>query len=81
MDLNVVKSNKKVIGTKQTIRALKLNLVKEVYIAKDAEKRVVSKVEDLARELGVPVIYAETMKELGKISEIEVGSASVALLK
>ena len=74
-------SGQKVIGTKQTLRALKNGEVKAVYIARDAEERVVSDIQLTAKEQNVQVIFVPTMQELGKAFGIEVGAATAALLK
>lgn len=71
----------KVIGTKQTLRALKNGEVKAVYIARDAEERVVSEVQKTAKEEVVQIIFVPTMNELGKAFGIEVGAATAAILK
>ncbi|WP_426621101.1 50S ribosomal protein L7ae-like protein [Bacillus licheniformis] len=65
-----------IIGTKQTVKALKRNSVKEVVVAKDADPCLTSGVINLANEQGVPVSMAESMKKLGKACGIEVGSSS-----
>lgn len=71
----------KVIGTKQTLRSLKNNEAKAVYIARDAEERIIDDVQKAAKEMNVQIVYVPTMKELGKAFGIEVGAATAALLK
>jgi large subunit ribosomal protein L7A len=71
----------KVIGTKQTLRALKNGEVKAVYIARDAEERIINDVQKTAKESNVQVVYVPTMVDLGKAFGIEVGAATAALLK
>ncbi len=71
----------KIIGTKQTLRALKNNEVKAVYIARDAEERIVNDVLKAAKESNVQVVFVPTMGDLGKAFGIEVGAATAALLK
>ena len=71
----------KIIGTKQTLRALKNNEVKAVYIARDAEDRIVNDVLKAAKESSVQVVFVPTMEDLGKAFGIEVGAATAALLK
>ncbi|KMK74858.1 50S ribosomal protein L7ae-like protein [Alkalihalobacillus pseudalcaliphilus] len=77
----VMQANEIVIGTKQTLRSLDSNEVKEVYIAKDAEYRVIHKVEASSRDKGIPIHYVDSMKMLGKACNIEVGAATVAIKK
>ncbi|MBU8880249.1 50S ribosomal protein L7ae-like protein [Bacillus sp. FJAT-29790] len=68
-----------IIGTKQTVKALKLGTIKEVVIARDADQKVIAKVADTAAEVNVPVVYVDSMKKLGKVCGIEVGAAAVAI--
>lgn len=73
--------NDVIIGTKQAIKALKENRVKEVVIAEDADVRVTNKVLILAEELKVPVSKVASMKKLGQACGIEVGASAVAIKK
>lgn len=73
--------NDVIIGTKQAIKALKENRVKEVIIAEDADLRVTNKVLTLAEELMVPVSTVASMKKLGQACGIEVGASAVAIKK
>lgn len=75
----VLQAKSFIVGTKQTVKALKLGVVKEVVVAKDAEAKVTAKVEDTAIEFNVPVTYVDSMKKLGKSCGIEVGAATVAI--
>jgi large subunit ribosomal protein L7A len=77
----VLQANDLVIGTKQTLKALDEGIVSEVFIAKDAEYRVIYKVEALAKAKDIPLLYVDSMKKLGKACGIEVGAATVALRK
>ncbi|MDA7028279.1 50S ribosomal protein L7ae-like protein [Bacillus sp. CLL-7-23] len=70
-----------IIGTKQTVKALKRDSVKEVVVAKDADPSLTTQVITLANEHGVPVSMAESMKKLGKACGIEVGAATVAIIQ
>lgn len=81
MSYEKVKQAKKVvIGTKQTIKALNSGIVSEVIIAQDADVKLTSKVEELASEKGIPITKVDSMRELGKISGIDVGAATVAII-
>lgn len=68
-----------IIGTKQTLKALKEKRVKEVVIAEDADVRVTNKVLTLAEQLDVPVFPVDSMKKLGQACGIEVGASAVAI--
>lgn len=68
-----------IVGTKQTLKAIKNGEVKEVIIAEDADRRVTNKVVAVAKERQVPVVRVESTKKLGKACGIEVGAAAVAI--
>ncbi|CAH0347505.1 50S ribosomal protein L7ae-like protein [Bacillus sp. CECT 9360] len=70
-----------IIGTKQTVRALKNGLIQEVIIAQDADIYLTSKVIDTAEELEVPITYVDSVRMLGKACGIDVGAATVAIKK
>lgn len=75
----VLQAKTTVIGTKQTVKALKQGTIREVVIAQDADPRLVSKVAIVAAEVNVPILYVDSMKKLGKACGIEVGAAAVAI--
>ena len=72
---------KKVIGVKQTLKLMQSGEGKTVYIAMDAELKVVDPVKASAEINGVEVVTVSTMKELGKLCGIEVGAATALILK
>ncbi|NLY77629.1 MAG: 50S ribosomal protein L7ae-like protein [Tissierellia bacterium] len=74
-------TSKRVVGTKQVKRALKNDKVEKVYVARDAEKRVVEEIIEICKNKGIEVVYVETMKKLGQQCNIDVRAASAALLK
>ncbi|TSB44882.1 50S ribosomal protein L7ae-like protein [Alkalicoccobacillus porphyridii] len=69
------------IGLKQTLKALDEDLVSELVVASDAETRVVSQAEQKAQAKRIPIVYVDSMRELGKACGIDVGAATVALRK
>jgi large subunit ribosomal protein L7A len=77
----VLQAKKILIGTKQTVKALKEGNVQELIVASDAELKVTAKVVEVALELEVPVQYVDSMKKLGKACGIEVGAAAVAIIR
>ncbi|GGE54320.1 ribosome-associated protein L7Ae-like [Pullulanibacillus camelliae] len=74
-------NNNIIIGTKQSLKALKDDRIKEVVIAADADVYITSRVVDLAEEKQVPVFTVDSMKKLGKACGIDVGAAVVAIKK
>lgn len=69
-----------VVGTKQTAKAIKSGNVDELLVARDADPNITGKVISVAEQFNVPITYAESKKQLGKVCGIEVGAAAVALI-
>lgn len=80
MGLEMLKSSRKTIGTKQTMKAVEKGTASCVFIAADAEKRVVLPLMELCSIKGVPIEEVDSMRVLGDACEIEVGTASAAIL-
>ena len=78
LDRSVVK---KVIGIKQCTKLLKSNEGKVLYVAKDANAKLISPIIQLAQEKNIDIVEISTMKELGKISGIDVKSSAVLTLE
>lgn len=74
-------AKKRTIGTNQTTKALQLDQAKSVFVAKDAEARVIEPILGLARQRGLTVEWVDTMKQLGKVCGIEVGAAAAAIIE
>ncbi len=72
---------KKVIGIKQATKCIKNGDGKRLYVAEDAEKKLVTPLVELAEQNGVEIEFIKTMKELGKLCAIEVSSAAALILK
>lgn len=68
-----------IIGTKQTLKAMKNSLVSEVFIATDADRQLTEQVVTLAEELEIPCQHVDSMKKLGKACGIQVGTSTVAI--
>ncbi len=68
-----------IIGTKQTLRAMKNSEVSEIYIATDADQKLTQPVTDLASELNIPLQYVDKKKKLGQACGIEVNTSTVAI--
>ena len=71
----------KVVGVKQSRRALAGGRVKRVYQAKDADPQLTRSLERQAQERRVEVVWAESMKALGRACGIAVGAAVAAALE
>lgn len=79
MDNKIIE--KKIVGAKQTLRAVNSEIVKTVYVASDAEVRVTRSIVDACLLHGVEIIYIDTMQKLGTMCSIDVGTAIACVLK
>lgn len=71
----------KVVGVKQTLKTLKNNQGKVLYIAKDADINITEPILKLAKVNSLQIIFVDTMKELGILCDIDVASAAALLLE
>lgn len=78
--MHELKHGSKVVGTKQTLRALEKGKVEVLYIASNAQKQVTLRISELANSKNVPIVYVNTMEELGKACDVEVKTATAALI-
>ena len=72
---------KKVIGIKQSIRAIEKGIAEKAYLASDADTRLITPFRQLCAEKNIPLQIVETMKELGESCGIDVGAAAVTQIK
>ncbi|HHV53931.1 MAG TPA: 50S ribosomal protein L7Ae-like protein [Firmicutes bacterium] len=70
----------RVVGTKQTLRAVERGVARTVYLARDADQRILRPLREACAKAGVPVIEVESMAELGRQCGITVGAAAAAVL-
>lgn len=68
------------VGANQTVKAIRRGRAQFVFVAADADRRVVQDVVAAGRERGLEVIEAASMKELGRACGIAVGAAAAAVL-
>ncbi|MGN9166316.1 ribosomal L7Ae/L30e/S12e/Gadd45 family protein [Tissierellaceae bacterium HCP3S3_D8] len=74
-------SKNKVVGAKQVRRALSSSEIEAVYLANDADKKVVSDIIKLCEEKQIQMIHVDSMKKLGDACGIDINAAVAALLK
>lgn len=77
--LTELKTGKKVVGLKQSHRAVAGGTAARAYIAQDAAPQLVADFSALCREYAVETVSVNTMAELGHACGIKIG-ASVAVL-
>lgn len=58
--------NSLVIGAKQVQKAMRDGEVQEVVVAENAERRVTDHILLTADQMNVPVVFVDSMKQLGK---------------
>ncbi len=69
------------VGTKQTTKMVEQGKAAMVYVAQDADSRLVSRIVQLCKQHGVEVTFVDTMRSLGKACGIEVGTAAAAVVE
>ncbi len=70
----------KAVGSHQTAKAIRTGRAELVFIAVDADRRVVEDVLTAVRERGLDVIEIGSMRDLGRACGIAVGAAAAAVL-
>jgi len=79
--ISKLRTHKKVVGAKQVKRALSSSNTLMVFIAMDAERKVVDEIREISKLKDVQVCEVENMKSLGKACGIDINAAVAALLK
>jgi large subunit ribosomal protein L7A len=77
----VAQANKIIVGSKQTVKALKAGEVIELVIAEDADAKVTAELVRIASEMNTVISYVDSMKRLGKTCGIAVSASAVAITK
>ena len=73
-------TKEKVVGIKQTRRAIAEGNVTAVYLANDADPKLTEPLRAMCLLAGIAVENENTMSELGKRCGIAVGTAACAVL-
>lgn len=71
----------KVIGVKQSLKAVGKGSALKVYLAEDADSRMTLPFQQACQTQNVPVIGGYSMEELGTACGIDVGAAAITILK
>lgn len=79
--LSELQTAQKVVGVKQSKKVIREDQAAHVYVALDAELRIIRPIRALCTEMNVPVTEVSTMAELGAASGIDIGAAVVTVLK
>ena len=82
--LEELTAKKKVVGLKQTRRAVTEGCAEKVYVARDADPALTEPLLQLCRSMGVCAVEVGSMKtlgrELGQTCGIQIGAAAAAIL-
>ena len=79
--LSELKTKSKVIGVKQSLKAVKAGEARCVYFAEDADPMLLEPIRELCGAAEIDVVAAESMAVLGQACGIDVGAAVVVLLE
>ena len=79
--LEELRSSEKVIGAKQSRRAVRDGRAQRVFLACDADPALTEPLAAQCQSADIPVSPEFTMKELGQAAGIHVGAAVVTVLK
>ena len=74
-------AGRRVVGTKQVLRALEEGRLERAYVAKDADLTLTQRVVDRCYAKNIPCQEIETMEKRGRACAIEVKAAAAGLLR
>ena len=73
--------DRRVVGTKQLLRALDEGRIARAFVAKDADLLLTKRVVDRCDAMNIPCTEVESMEKLGRACAIDVKAAAAGLLK
>ncbi|MDP4108614.1 MAG: ribosomal L7Ae/L30e/S12e/Gadd45 family protein [Bacillota bacterium] len=79
--LEKLQSSGRLVGLKQSKKAVREGLAEHAFIAEDAEERVKRPFIELCAENGIAYTTVETMQKLGEACKIDVPTAAAVILK
>lgn len=81
MGLEELRGAKRVVGFRETQRAIERGRAKKVFVALDVDEDLREAIVALAQEKGVPLEYVPSARELGRFCGIEVRSSCAAIVE
>ncbi len=78
--LEELKTDKKIVGFKQSLKAVRAGEVKKAFVSMDADVHVTTPFVSACQAQNVPLEYCESCKVLGDACGIDVGAAVAVLL-
>ena len=79
--LSELQSKRKVVGLKQSKKAVKEGIAEHAFVADDAENRITEPFRELCREQNVIITPVESMQELGEAAGVDVPTAVAVILR
>ncbi len=79
--LSKLNGTNKIVGAKQVKRALNSQDIEAVFIAKDADNKIIDEIMEICTNKEIQVVYVDNMRILGDACGIDVNAATAALLK
>ena len=79
--MEALAGKEKVVGLKQVRRAVAAGRVRKVFLACDADPRLIQPLRELCSQEGTEADDTLTMQQLGRACGIDVPAAAVALLR
>ena len=74
-------ANRRVVGTKQLLRALDEGRIARAFVARDADLLLTKRVVDRCYAMNIPCTEVESMEKLGRACAIDVKAAAAGLLR
>lgn len=75
----IAAARKKTVGSRQTLKAIQRGQARVVFVALDADRRVIAPIIESCLARGTPLVKVDSMRELGKACGIVVDCASAAV--
>ena len=73
--------DRRIVGTKQLLRALDEGKVAQAFVAADADLLLTKRVVERCFDMDIPCQKVESMEKLGRACGIDVKAAAAGLLK
>lgn len=77
----LAETQRRVVGTKQLLRALDEGKIAQAFVASDADLILTKRVVDRCFDMNIPCTQVDSMEKLGRACGIDVKAAAAGLLK
>ncbi|MDD2428424.1 MAG: ribosomal L7Ae/L30e/S12e/Gadd45 family protein [Eubacteriales bacterium] len=71
---------KRVVGSRQVLKSVQQGNARQVFLARDADLRLTDDIAAAAISNGVPLVWIESMQDIGRLFKVSVPSAAGAVL-